>query len=109
MSNLERKIEYLYFSSESDDSDIEFTYMTSCFTAKCKKEWQSRYLKRRNDYGEFHTLFNDLTTEQFKNYFRMTRDQLNEILENIRSDITGCDTNYRRAIEPEEKLAICLR
>ena len=103
-------MEYSILSSESGDSDTEFSYhVWSVLATKRKKEWESLYLRRRNDCGEFHTLFDDLTADQFKNYFRMSRDQFNELLDIIHNDITACDTNYRKAIGPKEKLAICLR
>ena len=38
-------------------------------TTNHKKEWESLYLRWRNYCGEFHTPFDDLTYDQFKNYF----------------------------------------
>ena len=68
-------------------------------------------LQRRNEFGEFHHLVQELPfhPEKFKEYFRMTEVQFDYILDLISDDIRKLDTNWKRAITPKERLAICLR
>lgn len=47
--------------------------------------------------------------KRFYIYFRMTSDCFDEILNQIKNEISKKDTNYREAICPEERLAIALR
>jgi hypothetical protein len=102
--------DYLLLSSESDDSDSEFTYLCASLAVNSKREkWQCYYLRRRGTCGEFHTLFGDLDNEQFKNYFRMSREQFDYLHDLVKDDISGTDTNFRRAIGSKEKLAMSLR
>lgn len=54
-------------------------------------------------------MFSDLQDEHFKNYFRVTREQFEELLSIIKDDIQRQDTNFRKAISPQEKLVITLR
>lgn len=54
-------------------------------------------------------MFNELDDENFKMYYRVSRQQFDELLTMIAKDIAKSDTNFRKAISPEERLAICLR
>ena len=61
--------------------------------------------------GEFFTLYCDqryFGDKFFENY-RMSVEQFDEILRKIAPHIKKKDTNFRRAVSPEEKLCLTLR
>lgn len=66
----------------------------------------ARYL-----HGAYFTLYHQLRQdeEKFFNYFRMSITSFDELLLNISDSIKCADTKFRKAISPEEKLAITLR
>ena len=45
----------------------------------------------------------------FRNYFRLTREEVNVILERVSPIITKQDTNYRQSISAEQRLMVTLR
>ncbi|CAF4948452.1 unnamed protein product [Pieris macdunnoughi] len=47
--------------------------------------------------------------EKFNNYYRVSREQFQELLSFVEADILKQNTYYRKAISPQEKLAVCLR
>uniref|UniRef100_A0A8C2BK42 DDE Tnp4 domain-containing protein n=1 Tax=Cyprinus carpio TaxID=7962 RepID=A0A8C2BK42_CYPCA len=74
--------------------------------------WVKYYLAERNQYGEFHRLVGELRLnngEDFKEYFRVSRCQFDEILHRVGPRIKRINTRLRRCICPAERLAICLR
>lgn len=71
--------------------------------------WISQHIQSWKTSSEFNTLFNELDDENFKMYYRVSRQQFDELLTMIAKDIAKSDTNFRKAISPEERLAICLR
>lgn len=46
---------------------------------------------------------------KFFNYFRMSMTTFDDLLKRVNEDLKTHDTNMRKSITPEEKLAICLR
>lgn len=80
-----------------------------------RRRWSSQlYLRRRRNNNINSTfLLNDLSadnqSEKFKNFCRMSEEDFTFILNGIRSSITKKDTSFRKAIPPEERLAITLR
>ncbi|KOB68148.1 hypothetical protein OBRU01_18655 [Operophtera brumata] len=73
------------------------------------RPWICQHIESRHASGEFRTLFYELDDEHFQLYYRVTRVQFYDLLSLIIGDITKQNTNYRMAITPEERLAICLR
>lgn len=73
------------------------------------RPWICQHIESRHASGEFRTLFYELDDEHFQIYYRVTRVQFYDLISLIIGDITKQDTNYRKAITPEERLAICLR
>ena len=61
--------------------------------------------------GEFYRLYLDQRhfPDKFYSNYRMSTFQFDEILEEIAVLIKKKDTNFRKAITPEEKLCITLR
>jgi len=64
-------------------------------------------MKKREEFGEFlHHLCKEISTYEdcFVNYFRMTREQFEEIHELVSPRISKLTTNWTK-----ERLVICLR
>ena len=61
--------------------------------------------------GEFYTLYLDQRhfPEKFFENYRMSTHQFDEILAKVAPLIRKKDTNFRKAITPEEKLVLTLR
>jgi len=68
-------------------------------------------LRKRKQFGEYQTLFNDLKEEEtlFYKYFRMCQDQFYSLLSKIELQITKQNITFREPISPKEKLMVCLR
>ena len=66
---------------------------------------------RRPEFGAFAHLFPDLVNnpEKFYDFFRINNEQFKMLVELLRPSIEKQNTNYRRAIQPEERLALYLR
>lgn len=76
-----------------------------------KRLWVHDINVNRDSLGEFHHLFKELEKDdvKFRKYFRLNKTQFQEVLSVIEEDIRKNDTNYRKSIAPEERLAVCLR
>ena len=66
---------------------------------------------KRRESGEFHHLMKQLRQDEikFKEYFRMSSNQFQQLLSLIKDDIEKKEVNYRDSISAEERLAFCLR
>lgn len=73
--------------------------------------WIHPILKVRYVEGTYYTLFEKLKKDprKFFNYFRMTEETFNYLLENLYLKIKKKDTSFRMAIPPEEMLVVTLR
>ena len=70
------------------------------------------FFKRRDKKGEFCSLYNDLhggDHEQFTQYFRMEKSTFNILLDLLKGHLTKINTNFRKAITAEQRLALTLR
>ncbi|XP_043279284.1 protein ANTAGONIST OF LIKE HETEROCHROMATIN PROTEIN 1 [Venturia canescens] len=80
---------------------------------KNKRRWWSLqlYLKRKTEMTT--SMLKDLRVEeksgQFKNFTRMSNSDFNFILNSIKDKISKNDTVFRKAVSPEERLAVTLR
>ncbi|PNF36796.1 hypothetical protein B7P43_G09631 [Cryptotermes secundus] len=99
------------------DSEEEVV-VTSCLLAeeeqkrtRKRKIWVHKINKKRVDYGEYHTLFPDLVDDDVKffKYFRTTYAKFSELLNILRPHLVKQNTEYSHAIEPQQRLAVCLR
>jgi hypothetical protein len=75
-----------------------------------RSDWVNPIFYEREKCGEFHTLFPMLLEQarKFFEYFRMGSEMFWYILHNIRLYI-GKQSNFRKCISPEERLAVTLR
>ncbi|CAL4066116.1 unnamed protein product, partial [Meganyctiphanes norvegica] len=104
---------------ESDgwlSTDEEAALMYILHTRQRKRRRRKRYWVHplnaaRIDVGQYHTIMNELKADgdKFFNYFRMSHNSFKELLELLEPHIKKKDTNMRRSIAPEERLAITLR
>lgn len=104
-------------SDDSSDDDY-FNTIIKCLLLYHKKKkhprrkprfWLSNHIRERAVKGDLLRMYHDLQDEYFKNYFRVNREQFQELLSFIEEDIKKQDTNFRKAITPLEKLAVTLR
>lgn len=67
--------------------------------------------RAREDYGEFHRLVAELRLhpDLHHRYFRMSPELFDDLLARVGPKIAKLDTTFRKAIEPAQRLAICLR
>jgi len=75
------------------------------------RTWVHDINTQREGLGEFRRLVQELRNDskRFHMYFRMTMEQFDYIHELIKSDIYKRNTQLRKAITTEERLAVCLR
>ncbi len=77
--------------------------------------WVSLVNSMRQIHGEYHHLMADLRRtagshdDEFFRYFRMTVEQFDALHERLKTKLEKKDTNYRKAITSEERLALTLR
>lgn len=76
-----------------------------------REHWVHPVNAKREDCGEFHNLYADLRQDpdMFRSYFRMSPESFSVILDHVSMDLRKQDTNFRKAISPEERLALTLR
>ena len=73
--------------------------------------WVHETLQNRKEQGDYWGLVQELRfdDERFRMYFRVTREQFDELLTIVGPTISKETTNYREPIAPAERLSICLR
>lgn len=97
--------------TSSSSSDEELLLLLALNKTKKRRKWVHEINKKRDEFGEFHHLCNELTSyeDRFASYFRMTREQFEELHELVSPGISKITTNWRKPIGSKERLAICLR
>lgn len=76
-----------------------------------RRFWVSDYLQKRDRYGG-SDLLNDLKIEdtgRFKNFCRMSSEDFEYLAQLIAPEVMKKDTNYRKSIPVNERLAVTLR
>ncbi|KAL4132454.1 hypothetical protein QTP88_009598 [Uroleucon formosanum] len=98
-----------------DFSSDEELLVIACIANKEEKRekkrlWVHNINLKREEHGEFHTLFPDLLQDEanFFKYFRMSSEKFFELL-NMLPQLQKQDTYFRRCIPSDERLAITLR
>ncbi|KAJ8346597.1 hypothetical protein SKAU_G00279980 [Synaphobranchus kaupii] len=68
--------------------------------------WVHDINRGRRQFGEYHRLVQELHLDDawFKAYFRLNRQQFEEVLQKIGPTIAKMQTNYRETISPAERL-----
>jgi hypothetical protein len=75
---------------------------------KRRNIWVYPINMKRLEFGIFSHLYPDLVEdeEKFYGFFRMNIEQFYRLSQLVGEEIRKLNTNYRRAISPEERLAI---
>ena len=69
-------------------------------------------MKRRNEDGAYHIIFQELLKEDskgFRDYIRIDKARHDEFVERLRPYLTKEDTIMRECIKPEEMCCLMLR
>ena len=76
-----------------------------------RKYWVHPIVSQRLLRGAFHTLFDDLKghPEKFCNYFRMSQETFGHLMTITGPLIAHQDTNMRKCVPLQERLAVTLR
>ena len=77
-----------------------------------RKVWTKPYISRNPTLGAYNTLVQELRTEDaaaFKTFLRMDQTCFLELLEMVKPQLQKQDTNMRKSIPADEKLALTLR
>ena len=77
-----------------------------------RKVWQMLWIGRRRENGAFHTLMQELLTEDkpmYTLYFCLDEWLFKYVLEHVCSAICKQDTHMRQAISADERLSVTLR
>lgn len=78
-----------------------------------RRFWVRTWILRREIENTVENLIRDLrseeTDDEFKKFFRLSPQQFDILLEKVDPIIRKKDTNFRKAISPEIRLAITLR
>ncbi|KAK4883897.1 hypothetical protein RN001_000168 [Aquatica leii] len=104
-----------YASSSSSEWEEEVEVVASFLAVEDKKYsnrvWVHNINKKREKMGEFYRLVSELRKDpkRFHMYFRMTMEEFDYLHQLIENDIKKMNTQFRRAITSEERLAVCLR
>jgi hypothetical protein len=76
-----------------------------------RKYWVHNVFRAREEEGEFHTIFRRLKDDgqNFFKYFRMSILKFENLKQLLQPEIERKNTQFRRSITPEERLALTLR
>jgi len=102
--------------TSSDEEDMIFTLALLSEAEEnekytTKRQWVHSIHLAREKEGEFYTLFPHLKQDnkKFFQYFRMSYEKFCQLLEHIKPDIQKRNTNFRKCIPADERLAVTLR
>lgn len=103
-------------SSSSDEWDQELECAAAVLVLEerqKRKYWVHPINLVRLFHGEYHTLISllemDDNSDRFHMYFRMNREQFENLHSLVEMSIKKTNTTFRKAISTKERLAICLR
>lgn len=70
-----------------------------------RRSWVHPILMRREQCGEFHTLYEDLRKDEvkFRDYFSMNYKTFDKLLDLLKSKLQHKDTNMRESISPTKR------
>ncbi|XP_052409286.1 uncharacterized protein LOC127953950 [Carassius gibelio] len=97
-------------SSSSSDEEI-IVLLNEERRRKRRRFWVHPIVTRREEHGEFYRLVQELKMyhERFRGYFRMSVSEFENLLQQLAPLLTKEQTHYRKPIDPEQRLAVCLR
>ena len=76
-----------------------------------RRYWEHPVISHRLITGHFYTLYEELRTypDKFASYFRMTFSSFDDLLAALGPSLSRQNTNMRKCIPAEERLAVTLR
>lgn len=76
-----------------------------------RRVWVRPCIRRRQEVGVFQRLVAELALDSGRHleYFRMSPEQMEQLLALLGPDLTAMTTNYRQPIPPQQRLAVTLR
>ena len=92
---------------EKEEDELLLLILT--LNNKRQRKWVYEMNLARAKYGEYLMQMLEDDEEKFQQYFRLSPAQFNKTLALIEQNIKKQDTNYRKSITAEERLAITLR
>ncbi len=104
--------ENMDISSTSSSSDEEMiVLLNEERRRKRRRYWIHPIVARREEHGEFYRLVQELKMyhARFRGYFRMSVSEFEHLLQQLAPSLTKEHTHYRKPIDPEQRLAVCLR
>ncbi|CAI6367414.1 unnamed protein product [Macrosiphum euphorbiae] len=93
----------------SDDEDVFMLYWWLRNKKKKRRYWIHPLLKDKQHSS--YVVAKELTADEdkFQSFYRMSQVAFHRLVQSVGPHITKKDTNWRMALEPEEKLIITLR
>ena len=78
-----------------------------------ERVWVKPILRKRKEFGAFHTLFKELLTQQhsqdLKDYIRLDKSQFEHLVDKLSTRLLKDDTQMRESIKPDEMCCLTLR
>lgn len=107
----------LVMEEEEDEEEVEEDIqLLSLISDKNKKGakirwWVHPVTGKRGQHGTYYRLVKELEldADKFKDYFRLSQEQFQYVLEKVEASILRTNTRMRQAITPRERLAVTLR
>ncbi|XP_050307736.1 uncharacterized protein LOC126744392 isoform X2 [Anthonomus grandis grandis] len=98
-------------SSSDFEEDLENVAAFLIVDDGIKRKWVHEINKQREELGEYHRLVKELNEhpDRYHMYFRVTKEEFDFLHGLVKEDIKKKNTQFRRAISTEERLAVCLR
>lgn len=96
-------------SSSSSDEDDMIALACLEIEKQNRRFWVHEINLKRDVFGEFVNLFPDLLRDdqKFFKYFRLSQEKFFELVKIL--PLKRQDTNFRKSISPEERLAVTLK
>lgn len=102
----------LEVEDKSEKKEQELQEEQEVLHRRQRKVWAREWLLRRQDFGEYYKLLEELHREDpsgYKNYMRITPDLFHEMVERLSPYLEKKETFMRKPLEVGLKLAVTLR
>ena len=102
---------FLHFSFAMDEEDLLFlAFLDEEEHRRQTRTWVREPLLRRQEDGEFHQMVMEKNNPDFfYGAYRMSPQRFEELMTIVRPHLSKQDTNYRKALCADERMAITLR
>uniref|UniRef100_A0A672HXZ0 DDE Tnp4 domain-containing protein n=1 Tax=Salarias fasciatus TaxID=181472 RepID=A0A672HXZ0_SALFA len=92
------------------NSQVKY-YFVSLIQRQRRMHWVHPLNQQRSTQGDFYHLVAELRldSQRHHQYFRMSAEQMDELLSHVGPELRRQSTTYRAAIEPKQRLAVGIR